>query len=606
MFKNLKLQYKLIFPIIIIELVIFLVLAWNTEFFLHKGIKTEVMKGAQSTANLLAQLYAGPLFEKDVVFLEEHLGRIFTEEGLSRISIEDSHGNVVTEIFRNQGTKKRIMLYLLDFSSKPNSMYEATSPVIHDGRIIGKITLTVSPENSLLKVATGRRLAVLIAFLTICLSILVSWLLMKAITKPLIKVTKMAEKISSGNLKQNIEIESNDEVGHLAEAFNRMSIKLRDSYANLEEQVIERTKELSDSKMELEALFNGITDMISVQDTDYNILLVNRSTLAEYATSAEGVFKEKIIGTKCYSLHMGKDKPCENCPVEQTIKTNKPAFSEQEAGERVLHVYSYPMSDKEEKIKKIIVFRKDMTRERALQKQVIESTKLASLGELAASVANGIKNPLAGINACSQVLRRNFEKDNIKNELLNMILSDVRRLEEIVSIFLDFAEHSSPEFKNTGINKIVEGAVRLIEEQAKSQIVTIYRDYAADEPELPLDEIQIRQALINILVNALQAMPDGGSLRIRTQNAGNKVSLEIADTGIGVPSEKLGSIFDPFFNTKSQGMGLGLSIARMIVEKHGGSIGVKSSGGNGTVFIIEFPLDRKEMQVEMQIEMKLG
>ncbi|KKL06892.1 hypothetical protein LCGC14_2591470, partial [marine sediment metagenome] len=205
-----------------------------------------------------------------------------------------------------------------------------------------------------------------------------------------------------------------------------------------------------------------------------------------------------------------------------------------------------------------------------------------------------------------QVLRRNFEKDNIKNELLNMILSDVRRLEEIVSIFLDFAEHSSSEFKNTGINKIVEGAVRLIEEQAKSQIVTIYRDYAADDPELPLDEIQIRQALINILVNALQAMPDGGSLRIRTQNAGDKVSLEIADTGIGVPSEKLGSIFDPFFNTKSQGMGLGLSIARMIVEKHGGSIGVKSTGGNGSAFIIEFPLDRKEMQVEMQIEMKLG
>jgi two-component system NtrC family sensor kinase len=416
----------------------------------------------------------------------------------------------------------------------------------------------------------------------------------------------MAEKISNGNLKQNIEIESNDEVGLLAKAFNRMSIKLRDSYTNLEEQVIDRTKELSDSKMELEALFNGITDMISVQDTDYNILMVNRSILAEYEATAETFFEKKIIGGKCYSLYMGKDKPCEFCPVEQTIKTKKPAFSEQKAGERVFHVYSYPMAGKDEKLKKIIVFRKDLTRERALQKQVIESTKLASLGELAASVANGIKNPLAGISGCSQVLRRNFEKDNIKNELLNMILSDVRRLEEIVSIFLDFAGRSSPEYKNTGINKIVEGAVQLIEEQAKSQTVTVHREYAANDSELRVDETQIRQAMINILVNALQAMPDGGTLRVRTKNEGNKVSLEIADTGTGLPSVKIGSIFDPFFNTKSQGMGLGLSIARMIVEKHGGTIGVKSSEGNETVFTIEFPLEKKEMRINNPIELRHG
>ena len=261
------------------------------------------------------------------------------------------------------------------------------------------------------------------------------------------------------------------------------------------------------------------------------------------------------------------------------------------------------MKDAGGKLNKIIVFRKDLTKERTLQQQLIESTNMASLGELAACIANEVRNPLAGISGCSLVLKRRFEGNHETEELLDMISSDVKRLEEVVRKFIDFARLSKPELRNTRIVEVVDRAIDLIEQQAISQKVEIQRDFREKELSLLIDEKQIRQALLNVFINALQAMPDSGRLRVSIQGGGDRVLIKVADTGEGVASEQIKNIFDPFYTTKHQGTGLGLPIAQIIVENHGGRSVVESSKGKGTIVTIELPLDGMRKRIDTLMRM---
>jgi signal transduction histidine kinase len=235
----------------------------------------------------------------------------------------------------------------------------------------------------------------------------------------------------------------------------------------------------------------------------------------------------------------------------------------------------------------------------------IESTKMASLGELAACIANEVRNPLAGISSCSQVLQRRFAGNHETEELLGMIASDVRRLEEVVRSFIDFARLSKPELRNTRIVDVVEQAIALIEVQVKNQKIEVQRDFRDRELSLLIDERQIRQALLNVFINALQSMPDGGRLGVSIQSGSDSVLIKITDTGEGVTPEQVAYVFDPFYTTKHQGTGLGLPIAQIIVEDHGGRSVVESSKGKGTTVTIELPFDGMQKRIDTLMRMSV-
>ncbi len=475
MYRNLSLRYKLIVPILAIEILTFSILAWNTELFLHRGMREGVSVGAQTAADLLADLYARSIATGETEVIEGHIQRIREEQGLHYIAIEDITGRFLTYSTGEYGkADSGIFSHLFE---NRDEVFEASASIILNGRKQGTVRLGFSSKKSFDLVSPGRRRALLIVSVALVLSVLVIWIMIRAITKPLVRVSGMTQRIAKGDLGQRINVHNTDEVGRLAGSFNRMAEQLQNSYENLERQVAERTREVSESKKELEALFNGITDMITVQDEYHNILVANRSALNGFKTR----FAEEVIGKKCYKLYMGRDKPCSDCPVSETIKTGQPAFSEQEMEGQSFNLYSYPMIDGEGKLSKIIVFRKDLTKERALQKQLIESTKMASLGELAACIANEVRNPLAGISGCSQVMKRRFEGNQETEELLNMISSDVKRLEGVVKKFIDFARLSQPELTNTRIVEVVERTIDLIEQQAKSQKVEVQRDFREKE-----------------------------------------------------------------------------------------------------------------------------
>jgi len=234
----------------------------------------------------------------------------------------------------------------------------------------------------------------------------------------------------------------------------------------------------------------------------------------------------------------------------------------------------------------------ERTRElQAARDQLVQSEKLASIGELAAGVAHEINNPIGIILGFAQILRRRTLKDNPLYRPLCTIEREGLRCKGIVQGLLDFARQGRPEPRRVNINEVIEAACSLMAHQANSSKVQVTKKYASDLPNVVADENQLQQVFFNIMLNAYQAMPDGGQLRIASGLVGDKVHAIFADTGVGIPAENLNRIFDPFFTTKEvgQGTGLGLSISYGIVQQHGGTIEVDGKAGAGARFTVTLP-----------------
>ncbi|SHJ41985.1 two-component system, NtrC family, sensor kinase [Malonomonas rubra DSM 5091] len=225
------------------------------------------------------------------------------------------------------------------------------------------------------------------------------------------------------------------------------------------------------------------------------------------------------------------------------------------------------------------------------QTQLLQSAKLASLGELVAGIAHEINNPLSGILLFSSLAANHKNVDPDLKENLETIKRETQRCSQIVQGLLEFSRSSIPEKTSCSLHQVIDESINLISQQPIAQNVDFVRNYHPELPALPLDRGQIRQVFMNLVMNACQAMPSGGTLTIQSVLEEHDVLVEVGDTGFGIEEEQLKQIFDPFFTTKERdGTGLGLSISYGIIENHGGSIKVRSVLGEGTTFSIRLPL----------------
>lgn len=225
--------------------------------------------------------------------------------------------------------------------------------------------------------------------------------------------------------------------------------------------------------------------------------------------------------------------------------------------------------------------------------QLQRADRLASVGELASSIAHEIKNPLAGISGAIQILAKDFAEDNVKNEIFKEIQKQINRVSKTIGDLLSFSKPSPLVMTLSNVNKIIKETMILIEQQAKQNNVQIELILDPDVPNTEFDEKQLQQAFLNLMLNAVQAMPDGGILSITTKayflNTRDYITVQIKDSGNGIPPEYLPKIFDPFFTTKPNGTGLGLAIVKRIISDHNGKIHVESIQRKGTTFTIELP-----------------
>jgi len=236
--------------------------------------------------------------------------------------------------------------------------------------------------------------------------------------------------------------------------------------------------------------------------------------------------------------------------------------------------------------------------ERYHYEQMKRADRLASIGEMAAGIAHEIKNPLAGIAGVIQVLKKDYAVGDQKRAVLDEVLSQVERMDKAVRNLLSFARPPEPKMTLVDINELIGKLLDFLAPQFAKNAIVAERQLSPGLPWLTLDPDLMQQALINIALNAIQSMPEGGKFTVETKSvkpggeSAGSVEIVLADTGKGISMENLSRIFTPFFTTRQQGTGLGLSITQRIIEQHGGEINVLSSPGKGTNFSIIFPYPR--------------
>jgi two-component system sensor histidine kinase HydH len=229
--------------------------------------------------------------------------------------------------------------------------------------------------------------------------------------------------------------------------------------------------------------------------------------------------------------------------------------------------------------------------------QLRRADRLAALGQLSAGIAHEIRNPLGSIKGSIEILESEVSPENPKYEFIRIIKEETTRLNSIVAEFLKFARPSKPSIEPTSLNDLIESTLVLFAKQEGPSKVEIRKHLASRLPLISVDPDQIRQVLLNIILNGVQAMPEGGILDVTTrlEDEQDRVSVEISDTGTGIEEESLDRVFDPFFTTKPQGTGLGLAISHQLIKNHAGGINVRKNPDRGVTFQIELPISQSKL-----------
>ncbi len=243
----------------------------------------------------------------------------------------------------------------------------------------------------------------------------------------------------------------------------------------------------------------------------------------------------------------------------------------------------------EEKNKELITTNATL---RSTQKQLVQNEKLAALGEMAATVAHEIRNPLTSVRGFAQRIARKYADtgDGRLVEYTGIIIEEVDRLNKFIKDVLDFARRVKPEFTKINVNHMLSEIITLMRDELTAQSIVVVSDLDMKVSLITADEILLKQAFLNILQNSRQAMGKGGVLMIRTQNFEREVRIRIADDGHGIPRELLQKVWTPFYTTKVQGTGLGLSLVLRIIDDHHGKLFIRSRPNHGTVIDIRFPI----------------
>jgi PAS domain S-box-containing protein len=352
-------------------------------------------------------------------------------------------------------------------------------------------------------------------------------------------------------------------------------------------------KKIRESKRNLEAIFDGIRDQLSIQAPDYRILRVNRPVVEKYQITFE-----KLINRKCYEAYFRRSEPCERCPVSVSIETKQPASSVMKISEdhATLQIFSYPIVDEKGKLLSVIEYVKDITEEQRLQEQLIQSEKLAGIGVLASGVAHEINNPLSGIIGMAEIALEE-EDPSKKISYLTDILDCGQRINEIVKGLRSYSRAAKKEeFGQVDLNGVLEESLKMVQLATKASSVEVIKEFQTSE-KIQANMGEIQQVFTNLITNAFQAMDGkGGKLVLATRSLEDFVEVKISDNGMGIPQKYINQIFDAFFTTKNpgEGTGLGLNIVYRIVNKYEGTIDVESREQMGTTFTIKFPARRVE------------
>ena len=377
-------------------------------------------------------------------------------------------------------------------------------------------------------------------------------------------------------------------------------------YQELRQKVQELREAHEESELrrqEIAAILDGITDIMMVLTKDLRIISVNH------------VFHELFSvprpeGQHCYKLFRDADRPCPECPAHRSFKSNAVCrcVGNFKIGgvTRQFEMVASPIHNPDSPESRILIFKRDVTLEQEYHAKYYQAEKMATIGMLAAGVAHEINNPLTAVYGLAEGIRRRLPviraavEDNLYadvSEYTETILMECRRCRDIVRSMLSFSRPHTLAFSPVCLNEVVTDTLNILrsrlDERAKNGLALTVNLYE-DLPTVPGDEAQLKQVLLNILANSMDAIKGEGEITITTHPENdNTVNLSVEDTGCGISPENMDKLFNPFFTTKPVGQGIGINLAACysIVREHHGVIEVASEVGLGTHFTVKLPLD---------------
>ena len=415
----------------------------------------------------------------------------------------------------------------------------------------------------------------------------------------------------------------------VAAAFFTGRLVVREVKSRTEASYLRRLlSERETSERFLTSLFNAIGDPIVVQGPDYGIMRAN--------LKAQELYGGNLVGRRCYQVYRGADEKtpacARNCPVDRVFATKKPFTTElrNPSTAEVNLVSCFPLLGPDGEVRAVIEHCRNVTERKRLEEQLVHTEKLSTIGEMAAGVAHEINNPIGVISMFAQLLAEELEDNEGASgealEKVRTIEKNAQQVGHIAKSLLDFSRKSSGDDQDVDLGATVKRAQGVVCHQNAFDNVRIRCVIPDDLPRVRGDEGQLTQVLVNLLLNAAQAMPEGGELHITGSRGvpshddtgaadrcfvGNldvsacpygTVRLAVRDSGHGIPKRNLRKIFDPFFTTKPQGQGtgLGLAVSFGIVSKHAGRMEIESEVNAGTCFTLELPALEQPTQPSSQ------
>lgn len=492
----------------------------------------------------------------------------------------------------NVGGSQKIMAYAPIFYS--SGSYAASG--VFGGVTIGaevrqfhKAALATSAviRREITRFVSGSSLMITVTGLLVLFA---AWRLSRGITDPLQELIKGTQKMARGRLTTAVPVSGHDEVSQLAASFNAMAEELTERRGRLLRtlQALRRSRqEILRERNFKETIFENVETGICTLDAHGLVTSVNgparqllRLPPLSQATPAAALLS--------YWPELLTALEEERSVADRRGIWSRYVTATRFGKERTFRLALLPLSFGGQGGRLLTV--EDLTERVEMRHHLARMERLVSLGRLSAGIAHEIRNPLTGLSLLLDELHDRLISSSGDQALIRRALDEIERLEGLVNELLEFAAQPKLRLQNAAIGEVLVDILFLVEGQCRKAGIDLQREIPENLPSFPLDRDKLKQALLNLLTNAIEAMPHGGVLRLNAGRTDHQLRISVTDSGEGIAAERLPLIFEPFYTSKGEGTGLGLSITHNIVSEHGGRIEVESHPGSGTTFTLWFPL----------------
>ena len=620
-----SLKAKLIAGMVIVLLIVMIAVIAMVEYQQRVAIIEEARTRGMLLARNLASVSTNALMLYNYTALEQYATKLGWEQDVLYAVILDKEGGIAAYSGRPEYATSvprrpeepatrvpgpRVRDIVLAETREP--AFDIEVPVIVEGTSErwGTIRVGLSKRRMLLQIQETRWKLVGLALVAILLGVGVSTYMAGLIGRPVKELVHGVEAVARGDLEPRITIRSRDELGTLAHAFNEMATQLGQQRAALVQahgELRQKFHELGELNRYTDNMLASMTDGLVTLDLEGRVVTWN--AMAEQLT---GLAAAEIQGQSASDVLRGSKEFCQL--LLDTLAQQRPfayvplPFHRPDGQSLPMELSTSPLKGAEGQDLGVVGIFRDMTVQRELEAQLRRADRLAALGTLAAGVAHEIKNPLVFVRTHTQMFQKKHADEEFRAKFVEMVPRELDRINEIVEGLLELARPATLNFALTRVHPLLDRVLGFHASQLQAEGIIVERGFDPSVDSLWADGEHLYRVLVNLVLNAIQAMNrGGGTLTVSTRHVapGNPlrgpktrqqpvleeyVAIDIADTGPGIPDDIAEKLFTPFFTTKkNKGTGLGLALALKIVEDHGGRITFRSQLGSGTTFTVTLP-----------------